>query len=553
STRFYAQDRAAGTPWITRLPFPVHVVDRVETVDRISRNRFVTRYAYHHGYFDGVEREFRGFGRVDQWDTQEIGTLPRTSVEPVNEDAASYVPPVMTRTWFHTGAYLDGLAISRQFESEYYRPPGIENDPAELGLLPDTLLPDGLSLSEAREACRALKGSMLRQEIYAEDGTTLSAHPYTVTEQNFALRVVQARASNRHAVFLVHPRESIAFHYERDPTDPRVTHRWTLAVDAFGNVLRSATVAYGRRSEDPALIESDRLRQSRMLATLAENDFTNAVDTPLAYRTPMPSETRTFELTGITLPGAARRLSLEQIEAAATLAQPISYESVPDGSLQRRPIAQARLFYRPDDLGTAAGDARALLPLGTVESMGLPGVKHTLAFTPGLLMEVFGDRVDPTLLLEGGYLQDAVEAGWWIPTGRPFLSATPDDSPAQELAVARQQFFVPQRLTDPFGNSSRIVLDEQALLPVTTEDALGNIVEITNDYRVLQPRRVIDPNGNRSEVALDALGQVVGTAVMGKATESLGDSLADFVVDLDAEVVAAQLADPLADPHALLQ
>ncbi len=60
-------------PWITRLPFPVHVVERVETLDRISRNRFVTRYRYRHGYFDGGEREFRGFGRVDQWDTEEIG------------------------------------------------------------------------------------------------------------------------------------------------------------------------------------------------------------------------------------------------------------------------------------------------------------------------------------------------------------------------------------------------------------------------------------------------------------------------------------------------
>ena len=43
----------AGTPWITRLPFPVHVVDRVEVYDALSRTRFATRYAYHHGYFDG--------------------------------------------------------------------------------------------------------------------------------------------------------------------------------------------------------------------------------------------------------------------------------------------------------------------------------------------------------------------------------------------------------------------------------------------------------------------------------------------------------------------
>jgi len=67
STKFYLRDKRDGRPWITRLPFPVHVVERVETHDHISRNRFVTRYAYHHGYFDGEEREFRGFGMVEQW------------------------------------------------------------------------------------------------------------------------------------------------------------------------------------------------------------------------------------------------------------------------------------------------------------------------------------------------------------------------------------------------------------------------------------------------------------------------------------------------------
>ena len=43
STKFYVADKLAGTPWITRLPFPVHVVEQVETIDWISRNRFVTR------------------------------------------------------------------------------------------------------------------------------------------------------------------------------------------------------------------------------------------------------------------------------------------------------------------------------------------------------------------------------------------------------------------------------------------------------------------------------------------------------------------------------
>ena len=82
STRFYLADKLAGKPWVTRLPFPVHVVERVETYDRISGNRFVTRYAYHHGYFDGTEREFRGFGMVEQWDTEEFAAMSESARVP---------------------------------------------------------------------------------------------------------------------------------------------------------------------------------------------------------------------------------------------------------------------------------------------------------------------------------------------------------------------------------------------------------------------------------------------------------------------------------------
>jgi len=58
STRFYLQDRLAGTPWLTKLPFPVQVVERVEVYDQIARTRFVTRYAYHHGYYDNPRHDF---------------------------------------------------------------------------------------------------------------------------------------------------------------------------------------------------------------------------------------------------------------------------------------------------------------------------------------------------------------------------------------------------------------------------------------------------------------------------------------------------------------
>ena len=204
STYFYLEDLLAGRPWVTRLPFPVHVVQRTEVFDDISRNRFVTRFAYHHGHYDGVEREFRGFGMVEQWDTEEFAALNAGEQlsTATNIDASSHIPPVLTRSWFHTGAQVDRDHISNFFAGfiddndigEYYREPGLTDSQARRLLLDDTVLAAGLTADEEREACRALKGARLRQELYALDGTEKQAHPYSVTEQNYTVLVSSASA-----------------------------------------------------------------------------------------------------------------------------------------------------------------------------------------------------------------------------------------------------------------------------------------------------------------------------------------------------------------------
>ena len=116
STRFYVADKLAGTPWLTRIPFPVHVVERIDKYDHVSGNLFVTRYAYHHGHYDGVEREFRGFGRVDQWDTEEFATLTVSGSFPeaTNVDEASHVPPVWTRMMARALRYWDEKLATRE-------------------------------------------------------------------------------------------------------------------------------------------------------------------------------------------------------------------------------------------------------------------------------------------------------------------------------------------------------------------------------------------------------------------------------------------------------
>ncbi|MFB9691976.1 SpvB/TcaC N-terminal domain-containing protein [Amorphoplanes digitatis] len=544
STSYYLADKAAGRPWITRSPFPVHVVARTEVFDHVNRHRFTSRYAYHHQYFDAVEREPRGFGLVEQWDTED-STVPSDG---------THVPPVYTKSWFHTGVYLGREHVSDYFagllgpkdRGEYYREPAWADDDAEARrrLLPDTVLPEGLTFDEEREACRALKGSLLRQEVYGLDGTPAERHPYTVLEQNFTIRTLQRRGANRHAVFLAHPRERLTYTYERDPEDPRVDHSLILAVDDAGHVLDEVTIAYGRRTPDPALpTDEDRAAQGRTLVTSAHNTMTAFVDTADHFRIPLPADVRAYEITGAR-PRDGLRFAFE--------------EWTDGGPGRRRLIDHSRVLYRPDDLGAAAGDATAMLPLGALEPRAVAGCTFRLCFDETLLRHTFRRDTDllddlDAVLREGGYRSGselaaagAFPAGdppgqWWLPGDLTFLSPAGQDGAADELAFARRHFFLPRRARDPFqdGVTSRdreAIYDGYDLVVVETVDQLGNRTTAGRrdaagsgvDYRIMRALYVTDPNGNRAQAAVDTLGMLVATASMGKEDEELGDSLAGF-------------------------
>ena len=579
STRFYLEDKEKGEPWITRLPLPVHVVEQVQVYDYISRNRFVTRYAYHHGYFDGVEREFRGFGRVDQWDTEEFAALSKSDAFPMgdNIDPASHVPPVWTKTWFHTGIYIHRDHVSNYFagigpgEGEYYREPRLRSDEkdqeAAAGLLDDTVLPDSLTLDEEREACRALKGAMLRQEVYALDGSDREKIPYTITEQSFTIECLQPRQNNRHAVFFTHAREAINYHYERIPDDPRISHTMTLEVDPFGNVLKSVAIGYGRKTS-PLLELRDQLKQTTTLITYTENSFTAPISADDDYRTPLPTEACTYELTGYSLAEDASRFQMTDFvqkvkdELILIYDDETNYEDEPGEGRQRRLIEHVRTSYRKDDLS-------GVCSLGETGALALPYQTYKLAFTPGLLEKVYRrlekdgqwkKLIDLSILPadltsdepttdRGGYVQVEGSEGWWIPSGQVRYTVEAVDA-KNELAEAREHFFLPRVYVDPFGERSQVDFDDYDLLITGTKDPLQNQVLAENDYRVLQPKLVIDPNGNWTEAIFDALGMVAGTAVRGKGFEANGkpegDSLDGFDPDLDPR--AFNNAD---DPHDL--
>jgi RHS repeat-associated protein len=456
-------------------------------------------------------------------------------------------------------------------------------------LLEDTILPDTLSPAGAREASRALKGSILRVEVYALDEKEESDRPYTVAERSYQVREIQPRGENRHAVCFAYPRETIDFHYERklydisgeSRADPRVTHNVTLAMDAFGNVLKSATIGHGRRfrDPDPQLTEEDHKKQEQILLTYNENSYTNPILETDSYRTPLPCESRTYELVKLepdsALSGVTNLFWFDKLQnkiaSASDGLHDLNYEDTNhlgaiDEHPYRRLIEHVRTLYRKDDL-------TALLPLGEVKPLALPGETYKLASLRVCWRRSFSAMANRCCQIQPvcSAVRVSTGAGTWtwmaMVTGgfhrAGFFSTSANDSAAQELAYAQSHFFLPHRYRDPFHAESIVTYDGYDLLMLETRDALGNRVTVGerlpngdldltktgNDYRVLQPRLVMNPNSNRAAVAFDAIGMVVGTALMGKPSPAPveGDSLEGFETDL----IQAQIDGfyDIEDPH----
>src|SRR5262249_19818588 len=113
--------------------------------------------------------------------------------------------------------------------------------------------------------------------------------PYSVVEHGYLVRALQPASATAPAAVAVFAREVVERSYERSVDDPRVQHRLTLAVDAYGNATREVAISYPRRVPEYP-------EQARALATLEERDVLNRDDVPEWYRAGIPLARRQYEL-----------------------------------------------------------------------------------------------------------------------------------------------------------------------------------------------------------------------------------------------------------------
>lgn len=233
STDYCTADTAAEKPWKTTLPFPVQVVSEVVVEDQVTGNKLTTRYTYHHGYYDGKEREFRGFGRVDHYDSQEFPGDPNA------------VAPALTKTWFHLGNGVD-------FSDEFFNEKGFTDH----FYVPHLSTPSA-GIPSTYDSRRTLRGSVLRTELFGVDGTAVSYIPYTVTENTYNVEKIYLPADdsqdNLKEICFPHTHATRTSHYERT-NEPRTnlvqtefTQFGATFLDLYYNQTKEERIGFGRK------------------------------------------------------------------------------------------------------------------------------------------------------------------------------------------------------------------------------------------------------------------------------------------------------------------
>ncbi|MDQ1033660.1 RHS repeat-associated protein [Streptomyces sp. V3I8] len=516
STQEYLRDFAdPATRWRTTLPFPVQVVTRTEVADRISGGTLSTGYRYRHGYWDGAEREFRGFALVEHLDTETFGEGAGAGVPD-----GHHAPPVLTRSWFHCGPVAAGESgdwSELDLGHEYWRgdAPMLSRPADQVAFLA------GLPRDARRSALRTLRGQALRTEVFALDDSALSDRPYTVTENLSGVREEEtAGPPDRQRVFFPFSLGTRTTRWERGP-EPMTQFAYPTGYDAYGFATGAVSVAVPR-GRDPLAVAAPSAVVEPYLATCTTTQYARRDDAG-HYLVDRVARTTDHEVVNDgRLPVPALR--------EAILAGPAEGTGV-----SLRVIGHTRTHFD--------GEAFVGLALGVLGEYGLPTRTESLAFTDAFLDGLYrtGDPLAvgprPVFLGPGPTGRWPAEYPAEFRTALPALAGyrryaegdVPGSPGGFYIVSGRHRYDVhvpgrvprgmPVAVLDPFGAPSTTDYDEHDLLAVRTTDAAGLAVSAVNDHRMLLPREVTDVNGNSTSVTFSPAGLVVAQFVRGKNGE----------------------------------
>lgn len=476
---------------VPELPFPVQVVVKQTQLDQITENLLTQRYQYRQGFYDGHEREFRGFGLLIQTDTEEA--------DEDAENSEGFTAPVLTKTWFHTGRYplrdtddynasdADAQVLGAHMLTEY--------DGASDVIIAE---PDEAT---AREMSRALAGSMLHSEVFGLDGEVAQTVPYSTQTARYLVRQLAPRGEHQpYARMLPLALESISYRYERQADDPQCDRSVSLAWDEYGVLLHGASVNCARRKksgDEPPF--SDEHQQTWWQAS--HDDAQQTFYFQEARSEPIHLEAAQSWRLG--LPYRQRSNAMLALATAFSV-EDISYEHFVDPSskfslLPRTLTALSVQRY----VGCEGKEATFVALADAIELAELDD--HALsAYDRVMTREQLIERLSelkyqlmPSFLPEDGLNLWSVRRGY--------------NTYQDAAGFYRVNTFRP---TSSHGWST-VEYDPYGIAVTRLTDPAGCETSAEYEYRTLQPVRIIDPNRNTQEAAYDGFGQVMVTSFYG--------------------------------------
>lgn len=534
SAQFWLDEKAeakkSGAPLPScHLPFPVHTLWRTETNDEITGNHLVSEITYRHGAWDGKEREFRGFGYVALQDTDHVAT---------NDGTDDMAFPSLMCSWYATGIDAIDTACISSFWS------GDDNSFSAFTPRFTTGESDDETDCSAEEQqqyafwlTRAMKGLLLRSELYGLDGTELANTPYSITEQRLQTRLIEKKGSTP----TVWPSviESRSYLYERVASDPQCSQQIVLSSDRYGQPLRMVSVNYPRRPRPAANLYPDTLpetlfagsydeQQENLYLLLSQSSWYHLDNLPKGeWITALPDKTRSdiFTVESGKIPSG--EMSLEILNS----------DDSPIADSNPYSLTGQQQTYWLDINNTPVATTPAFPPRAAFSD--------TAIFDKEILQQIQISLPDDDIsgqFLKAGYQQaDYLFTRNAEKTKKLWITR----SGSTEYA-GKSLFWHPIAYRNsPLTGKNTITRDPHSCVITQHRDAAGFTVKVHYDWRFLKPTQITDINNNVHSITLDALGRVTSSRFCGTENGAVaGYSDKSFTVPVNAENALA-LSAPL--------
>ncbi|EJM16128.1 virulence plasmid B protein [Pseudomonas sp. GM18] len=468
------------------LPFPQQLLSWLRQDDEITGNYLQQFFEYFEGYYDGMEREFRGFGRVYQTDSE---------LTAANTDGG-HTAPMRVKNWFHTGRGID-VALKDICQLDDEATPLGQTLISQFDATRGTEHISQHRAAEEQEIAYALSGRLLRSEVSQADDPA-PARLFSQSDHRYRVRQINSEPTR----LMVLEQETRSYQYERFMEDPRCQHVVNLEWDEYGRLVHSFTVDCARRrteTDEPPFDEIDQRRawidshddqQQVFYLTETRADFIDLTDAHY-WLLGLPSRQRSnaLILPKGTLPQGLSpdQISYETFDRHQASAEWTALRELTSLSQQHYlEDSDGKILYPPlaGPLEQAQFDKKALAAYdGLPAPFNIRDELKTIGYQP---MSLFFPQ-DPD--------EDARENLWSALSGFYTYAAASD---FYQVTAVQQ--------TASHG-VTEITRDDYHLLTTAITLPDGCRTEVTYDYHHLSPTSIKDPNENIQEVLYEPGGQ----------------------------------------------